>query len=76
MYTLQFGAFSERENAHAFISDLNSRIDNLHIEVAESGGTIWYRVRSGRYRTREEAEEAALNVMERTGYSSKVLPVE
>ena len=75
-YTLQFGAFSERNNAHTFISDLSSRIDNLHIEVAESGGSLWYRVRAGRYNTREEAEEAALNVMERTGYSSKVLPVE
>ncbi len=75
-YTLQFGAFSERENAHAFISDLGSIIDDLHIEVAESGGSIWYRVRAGRYATREEAEEAALKAMERTGYSSKVLPVE
>ncbi len=75
-YTLQFGAFSERENAHTFISDLGSRIDDLHIEIAESGGSLWYRVRSGRYDTREEAEEAALKVMERTGYSSKVLPVE
>ena len=75
-YTLQFGAFSERGNAHAFISDLGSMIDDLHIEVAESGGRLWYRVRAGRFDTREEAEEAALKVMERTGYSSKVLPVE
>jgi tetratricopeptide (TPR) repeat protein len=75
-YTLQFGAFSEKENAHAFISDLNSMIDDLHIEVAESGGGLWYRVRAGKYATREEAEEAALKVMERTGYSSKVLPLD
>jgi tetratricopeptide (TPR) repeat protein len=75
-YTLQFGAFSNRENAHAFISDLDSMIDGLHIEVAETGGSVWYRVRAGRYVSREEAEEAALRVMERTGYSSKVLPVE
>lgn len=76
VYTLQFGAFGEKENAHAFISDLKSMIDDLHIEVSESGGSLWYRVRAGRYASREEAEEAALNVMERTGYSSKVLPVE
>jgi tetratricopeptide (TPR) repeat protein len=75
-YTLQFGAFSDRKNAQAFVSDLSSLIDDLHIEVAESGGSLWYRVRAGRYNTREEAEEAALRVMERTGYSSKVLPVE
>mgnify|MGYP001813743456 CR=1 FL=1 len=75
-YTLQFGAFSEKENAHAFISDLSSMIDDLHIEVAESGGALWYRVRAGKYYSREEAEEAALKVMERTGYSSKVLPLE
>ena len=76
VYTLQFGAFGEKNNAHAFISDLESMIDGLHIEVGESGGSLWYRVRAGRYASREEAEEAALNVMERTGYSSKVLPVE
>ncbi len=75
-YTLQFGAFSEKRNAHAFISDLNSMIDDLHIEVAESGGNLWYRVRAGKFSTREEAEVAALKVMERTGYSSKVLPLE
>jgi tetratricopeptide (TPR) repeat protein len=76
VYTLQFGAFGEKKNAHAFISDLESMIDDLHIEVGESGGSLWYRVRAGRFASREEAEEAALNVMERTGYSSKVLPVE
>jgi tetratricopeptide (TPR) repeat protein len=76
MYTLQFGAFSEKKNAQAFISDLESLIDGLHIEAAESGGKLWYRVRAGRYASREEAEEAALKVMERTGYSSKVLPAE
>ncbi len=76
VYTLQFGAFIEKNNAHAFISDLNSMIDDLHIEVAESGGGLWYRVRAGRYSSREEAEEAALKVMERTGYSSKVLPLD
>lgn len=75
-YTLQFGAFSEKENAHAFISDLKSMIDDLHIEVAESDGNLWYRVRAGKFAAREEAEEAALKVMERTGYSSKVLPLE
>ncbi len=75
-YTLQFGAFSEKENAHAFISDLNSMIDDLHIEVAESGGGLWYRVRAGKYVSREAAEEAALKIMERTGYSSKVLPLD
>ncbi|HER43897.1 MAG TPA: SPOR domain-containing protein [Candidatus Eisenbacteria bacterium] len=51
-------------------------IDDLHIEIAESGGHLWYRVRAGKFRSREEAEEAAIKVMERTGYSSKVLPVE
>jgi tetratricopeptide (TPR) repeat protein len=75
-YTLQFGAFSEKRNAESFISDLEALIDGLHIEVAESGGNLWYRVRAGRYSSREEAEEAALRVMRRTGYSSKVLPLE
>jgi tetratricopeptide (TPR) repeat protein len=75
-YTLQFGAFSERSNALAFVADLGNMIDGLRTEEVESGGVVWHRVRVGAYDTREEAEEAALQIMEKTGYSSKVLPLD
>ncbi len=75
MYTLQFGAFSEKDNAESFIAELGDLIDGLRIETVESGGKVWHRVRAGRFRSREEAEEEALRIMEKTGYSSKVLPM-
>lgn len=75
-YTLQFGAFSVRDNAESFKDELDPYIDGLRIESNEQGGTVWYRLRVGRYSSREKAEADALRFMEQTGYSSKVLPVE
>jgi tetratricopeptide (TPR) repeat protein len=75
-YTLQFGAFSDGENARALVAELAGSIEGIHIETSRSGGTTWHRVRAGLYATREEAEEAAVRIMEQTGYSSRVLPVQ
>lgn len=75
-FTLQFGAFSDRDNARALVAQLEEMIDGLHIETIQAGGTVWHRVRSGRFSSRAEAEQAAVRIMERTGYSSRVLPVE
>jgi tetratricopeptide (TPR) repeat protein len=76
LYTLQFGAFSVRENAEIFAAELTETIEGLRVEESESRGRRWYRVRLGRYPTREKAEVDALRFMEQTGYSSKVLPFE
>ncbi|MBU8921383.1 MAG: SPOR domain-containing protein [Bacteroidales bacterium] len=76
LYTLQFGAFSVRENAEIFAAELREAVEGLRVESSESRGRIWYRVRVGRYPTREKAEADALRFMEQTGYSSKVLPLE
>ncbi len=75
-YTLQFGAFSIRENAIAFAEQLSVFIDGLKIENVESRGRTWHRVRVGTYTSREKAEADALRFLEQTGYSSKVLPIE
>lgn len=75
-YSLQFGAFSVRKNAEDFFQELKGGIDNLTITSYEKGGKVWYRVRAGRYPSREKAEAAARKCMEQTGYSSKVLPAD
>lgn len=75
-YTLQFGAFSDEENARSLVDLLAGAIEGLHIETARTGSTTWHRVRAGVYVSREEAEEAAVRIMEQTGYSSRVLPVQ
>ncbi|MBN1164859.1 MAG: SPOR domain-containing protein [Candidatus Krumholzibacteriota bacterium] len=76
LYTLQFGAFSENENAQAFAAELGENIQGLRIETIESKGKIWHRVRIGIYSSREKAEAEALRLMEISGYSSKVLPLD
>ncbi len=75
-YTLQFGSFSEEENARAFAEELGSSIGDLRIETFESKGRVWHRVRAGIYSSREQAEADALRFMEISGYSSKVLLLE
>jgi tetratricopeptide (TPR) repeat protein len=74
-YTLQFGAFEERENALKFAEELRDLVDNVRVERAEHDGRTWHRVRSGRYASRDEAERAARRLQNRTGYPSKVLPL-
>lgn len=76
LYTLQFGAFSERENALQLADELKEQTLDVRVERVESGGRIWHRVRAGRFSRREEAEKYAVQLLRKTGYSSKVLPVE
>jgi tetratricopeptide (TPR) repeat protein len=76
LYTLQFGAFSERENALQLARELEDHTLDVRVERIESGGRIWHRVRAGRFSRREEAEKYAVQLLQKTGYSSKVLPVE
>lgn len=75
-FTVQLGAFGEKENAERFISELREMIDDIRIERVRSGGRTWHRIRVGRFETREEAEAAAARIKSETGYSSKILPLE
>jgi|GEM_PF-1443485 len=73
VYTLQFGAFMDRGNAIKYTSNLSGVIRGLRVERVEIAGSIWHRVRYGRFSTREEAVEESERLLEKTGYSSEVL---
>ncbi len=75
-YTLQFGAFSERENAIRLADELRRTIPDIRLERIERNGRTWFRVRTGRFATKREAEAAAGRLQEKTGYFSKPLPLE
>lgn len=75
-YTLQFGAFSERENAIRMAGELRRSVDGVRLERVEHDGRTLYRVRAGRFPDKDEAERAARRIQKETGYFSKPLPCE
>lgn len=75
-YTLQFGAFSERENAIRLADELRRSVPDIRLERYEHDGRTWFRVRTGRFTTIREAEAAASRLQDETGYFSKPLPLE
>jgi tetratricopeptide (TPR) repeat protein len=75
-YTLQFGAFTERGNALRLADELRRVVQDVRIERAESGGRMLFRVRAGRFETRDDADREATRIQDETGYFSKPLPLE
>lgn len=73
LYAIQLGAFTERGNAIRLAEDIRSIIQDVRIESVEIGGSIWHRVRAGRYSSREEAEREAGRIRKETGYDCKIL---
>lgn len=59
-FTLQLGSFHDAQRANAEARRLQGLGLAVHVEVEEEEGAAWHRLRFGRYRTREEAEESAL----------------
>jgi len=75
-YTLQFGAFSERENAIRLADELRRAVNDVRLERVEHEGGTLYRVRAGRFASKREAERAAGRIQKEIGYFSKPLPFE
>lgn len=63
-FTVQLGAFKTRDAAAALQEAAESAGTPVRIEVPDSSND-WYRVRSGRFPTRGQAEEAARRLTER-----------
>jgi len=76
IYTIQFGAFSERENAIKLTHELSKLNENVWIERVEVNGKTLYRVRMGRFPNRAKAEREAKGVNSKLGLLYKVLPLD
>ncbi|MBD3179694.1 MAG: hypothetical protein GF417_08855, partial [Candidatus Latescibacteria bacterium] len=76
LFTLQFGAFQEEENAEKLFSAISGIFPEARIEnsVTDAGAEI-FRVRSGRYRRRSAAERDSLTAMREYGYNSRILTI-
>ncbi len=66
-FSLQVGSFASRKNAEALQSILTEKYENVFIAAFQEGPGTFYRVRVGRYVTREAADRA-LRQMVRDGY--------
>jgi rare lipoprotein A len=54
-FTIQVGAFAEKENANRFQASLGKKYPNVHIVLWESNIKRLYRVRLGKFPTETEA---------------------
>jgi rare lipoprotein A len=66
-YTVQVGAFIQRENALKLKAQLEERYQQVYIRVADTSDQRYYRVRVGRLPTEEQADQLAsrLNAREK-----------
>lgn len=74
-YTVQVGAFTDFDNAQQFIDQLKAKGYNVYSVLCMLSGRKLCRIRIGRYRTEEEADEARKK-LEADGFFAKVFPLE
>jgi rare lipoprotein A len=72
-FTVQVGAFSDKGNAVNLSKALGREIRNVYISVFETSETRYYRVRVGRFPTREIAYNIAAKLAN-MGYSVMIAP--
>ena len=73
-YSVQLGAFRAKGNAENLLNKLSARgYGELHIEQEASSDMTLYKVRAGRYPSRQKAEEVAAKLKD-DGYKTKICP--
>jgi rare lipoprotein A len=72
-FTVQVGAFTDKDNAMKLSRALVRELDNVYISVFETPGTCYYRVRVGNFPTREGAYGMAQRLAAK-GYSVMIAP--
>jgi hypothetical protein len=75
-YTLQIASLDEKSKAEETMRKLINRGYEAYFYEVQVRGKPWYRVRSGRFVTKEEAEEFAIKVFKETKLKGLVTKVE
>ncbi len=68
LYTLQVASFINKAHADHLAATLSHLVDNVYIVLYKTGETIYYRVRVGTFKTREQAIEKG-KLLTRHGYN-------
>ncbi len=63
-YTIQVGSFTERANAEKLHNSLIGLFNDVRIEEFQTSETTYFRVRVGRFQSRDEANPTALELSE------------
>lgn len=71
LYTIQFGAFPNKEGAEQLRQNLNSKGIKAYI-VSRTESDPYFRVRVGAYKNRREADLAAVSMQKKTGMQNFV----
>jgi len=71
-YTVQAGSFGDRINATNVKRTLDREYDQVRVESIKVGGSQFYRVRVGRYSTKDQANKVAKQ-LKKKGYKGKVV---
>ncbi len=74
-FTVQIGAFEERENAALLKARLSGHHPYVHVTTFDSRGKLFYRVRVGRYQTLAQTIEAQKE-LESKGYQDTFIVAE
>lgn len=72
-FTVQVGCFANLENARRLANKLKSENFDSYIDELSLSGNRLYRVRVGKLKSRQEAEEQKL-LLEKEGYPTRIFP--
>ena len=75
IYTVQFGAFRTPEGAQTMVRRLANRGIKTRVDQVHTGGKLWFKVRTGNYRSRAQAVQAAQQLKKKSGTSTVVASV-
>jgi rare lipoprotein A len=71
-YFVQVGSYADSDNAHRVQQRLAARYPDVHIETAEAGANLYYRVRMGAFMNHDEAASRAAQVA-MAGYAAVII---
>ena len=72
-FTVQVGCFASFQNAQRLLNKLKAKNLDAYIDELGSSGSLLYRVRVGKVKTRQEAETFK-NQLEKEGYPTRIFP--
>lgn len=72
-YTVQVGVYAKPESSQAMVDELRNRGYSGEVDTRDADGQRLHTVRTGRYKSRQEAEQAAKDLAAQ-GYQVRVAP--
>jgi rare lipoprotein A len=69
LFTVQVGSFADRANAGKLMGELQKSYQDVYLQVLKTPENTYYRVRLGKFKTREEAYQLAVRLA-KAGYTA------